>query len=171
VIALARAIPEASVVIVGVEHGSAEGRWLSAQLQAARVDNAVLVPRVGLRDVAPYLYAADCLIIPPTDEPLRRYGRTVLPMKVFPYMAAGRPILAPRLPDIEEVLRDGETALLVEPGNVQASADAVRRLLGDRQFADRLSHAAREQARTFTWAARAQLITTTLERWLPARDL
>jgi glycosyltransferase involved in cell wall biosynthesis len=168
---LARAIPEVSVVIVGVDQASREGQWLSQQLETARVANVMTVPRVGLREVASYLYAADCLVIPPTDEPLRTYGRTVLPMKVFSYLAAGRPILAPRLPDIEEVLHDGETALLVEPGSPQASATAVRRLIGDRALAARLSQSAREAARGCTWSARAQAITAALERWLRRREV
>lgn len=166
---LARAVPEVSVVLVGVDMASREGQWLSQQLESARTANVISVPRVGLRDVATYLYAADCLVIPPTDEPLRTYGRTVLPMKLFSYLAAGRPILAPRLPDIEEVLDDGVTALLVEPGNLEASATTVRRLLGDPMLGARLSEAARAAARGCTWSARAQAITAALERWLHQR--
>jgi glycosyltransferase involved in cell wall biosynthesis len=154
------------MVIVGVPPDSAEERWLSAQLRSAQADNVLTVPQVPLADVATYLYAADCLVIPPTDEPLRSYGRTVLPMKVFSYLAAGRPILAPRLPDIEEVLRDGDSALLVAPGNPAAAGAAARRILEDDVLAARLSKGARDSARAFTWSARAGTIVTTLERWL-----
>ncbi len=163
---LARALPDVSVVIVGVDESSGERQWIVQQLAARGIGNVVLVPRVGLADVATYLYAADCLVIPPTGEPLTRYRRTVLPMKLFSYLAAGRPILAPRLPDVEEVLRDGDTALLVDPGDPLSAAAAVRRLLGDPPLQARLSHAAREASRRYTWAARARVIVEALDRWL-----
>jgi glycosyltransferase involved in cell wall biosynthesis len=167
---LARAVPDASMVIVGVDDGSHERRWLDDRIDAAGVHNVIAVPRVPLASVATYLYAADCLVIPPTSEPLQVYGRTVLPMKLFSYLAAGRPIIAPRLPDIEEVVRNGETALLVEADDTSAAADAVRRLLVDRLLAARLSESCREAARGYTWAARAATIADTLDRWLrPAR--
>jgi glycosyltransferase involved in cell wall biosynthesis len=163
---LARAIPDAAMVIVGVDEASDERRWLDDRLHGAGVQNVIAVPRVPLRQVASYLYAADCLVIPPTSDPLTTYRRTVLPMKIFSYLAAGRPILAPRLPDIQEVLRDGETARLVEPDDAAAAADAVRRLLDDSALASRLSQACRDAARTCTWAARAAMIADTLGRWL-----
>jgi glycosyltransferase involved in cell wall biosynthesis len=125
-----------------------------------------LANRACRRDVARYLYAADCLVVPNTDAPLNRYGRTVLPMKLFAYMAAGRPILAPRLPDIEEVLTDDRTAVLVEPGDSVAAAAALRSLLAEPARAERLASAAREAARQFTWSARAIKITAAISRWI-----
>ena len=44
---------------------------------------------------------------------------------------AGLPIVASRVGGIPEAVRDGETGLLVEPGDAQALADAIRSLLGD----------------------------------------
>ncbi len=129
-------------------------------------NNLILVPRVGLRDVARYLYAADCLIIPPTDAPLTRYRHTVLPMKVFSYLAAGRPILAPSLPDIEEVLTDNVNAVLVPAGNVGAQAAALRALLAEPARAARLAGSALESSKGFTWSARAAAITNAIAGWI-----
>jgi glycosyltransferase involved in cell wall biosynthesis len=164
-IALAARVPDATVAIVGVDEPSPERKWLSGRIAAASVDNVRLVPRVDLRDVAAWLYAADCLVIPPTDAPLRRYGRTVLPMKLFSYMAAGRPIVAPRLPDIEEVLCHERSALLVRPGDPATAGAAVRRVLDDPTLSARLSRAARDEARQYTWRRRAAAITAAFERW------
>ncbi len=155
---LAAALPQVRVGIVGVEAGTPEQVWLERLAAARGVRNLLLVPRVGVADVAPYLYAADCLLIPPTGEPLTRYGRTVLPMKLFPYMAARRPILAPALPDIQELLTDDSTAVLTPPGDVPAAARALRALLDDAARAARLAGAAADAARDLTWHARATRI-------------
>ncbi|MEQ1911599.1 MAG: glycosyltransferase family 4 protein [Vicinamibacterales bacterium] len=165
-ITLAAAMPDAVMVIVGVDALSEDGRWLVACVARAGARNVLLRPRVDVRDVAPYLYAADCLIVPATDAPLRRYGRTVLPMKLFPYMASGTPIVAPRLPDVEEVLEHGRTALLVPPDDPPAAAAAVTALITDSARAERLGLAARDAARAFTWEARARKISERLEQWL-----
>ncbi len=165
-IALAAAVPEVRLVIVGVDADSDERRWVEQCAVGAGATNLLLVPRVGLRDVAPYLYAADCLVIPPTDAPLTRYRNTVLPMKVFSYLAAGRPILAPALPDIAEVLTDDLNAVLVPPGSVAAQAAALRALLAEPMRMARLAAAALDVSRRYTWSARAETITQTIAEWL-----
>jgi glycosyltransferase involved in cell wall biosynthesis len=50
---------------------------------------------------------------------------------VFEYMAAGRAIVASRIGLAAEVLRDGESALLVEPGDDAALAGAIGAFLDD----------------------------------------
>jgi glycosyltransferase involved in cell wall biosynthesis len=164
-IALAAALPDVQLAIVGVGT-EAERRWIESCSERAGARNVLIVPRVSVRDVSRYLYAADCLVIPPTSEPLTRYRRTVLPMKVFSYLAAGRPILAPDLPDIREVLTHNETAVLVPPGDIAAAASALRSLLVDGVHAERLASAARAASRQFTWEARARRITDALAVWI-----
>lgn len=167
-IAMAAALPYVKLAIVGVDEASDQRRWLEACAARAGAGNLLLVPRVDVADVAPYLYAADCLLIPPTGDPLTRYGRTVLPMKLFPYLAAGRPILAPRLPDIEELLTDEVNAVLVQPGDIAAAASALGELLRDGARAARLAAAAAGAARDLTWAARARTIVDFLSARLAA---
>jgi len=164
-VALAAALPDIRLVIVGAVDET-ERQWVAACGEQAGARNLTVVPRVHLGEVARYLYAADCLLIPPTDEPLTRYRRTVLPMKVFSYMAAGRPILAPALPDLEEVLTHDETAILVPPGHTESAATALRDLLLDQRRAGRLAAAALEASREFTWEARARKISSAFQTWL-----
>jgi len=164
-VALAGALPDIRLVIVGAGD-EVERRWVAASGEQAGARNITVVPRVHLSEVARYLYAADCLLIPPTGEPLTRYRRTVLPMKVFSYMAAGRPILAPALPDLEEVLTHDETAVLVPPGDTKIAARALADLLGDPRRAGRLAAAALEASRAFTWEARARTISSAFQDWL-----
>jgi glycosyltransferase involved in cell wall biosynthesis len=81
------------------------------------------------------------------------------PVKIFEYMALGKPIVASRIAQLEEILSDGETALLVEPGRPHSVADALQRLHSDRELANRLgAAAAQEAAANHTWTSRAQMI-------------
>jgi glycosyltransferase involved in cell wall biosynthesis len=170
VVRMAAAVPEALFVIVGVEPRGSEASRITKLMSTVGAENVLLRVRVNVAEVSAYLYAADCLIVPPTDTPLRRFRRTVLPMKVFSYLAAGRPILAPRLPDIEEVLSDGDTALLVTPGDVSGAASALRRLLADRSLQDRLAIGGLAASRRFTWERRARRIMEFIEQTLRMSD-
>lgn len=161
---MAAAAPDARILLLGVQPGSVEARRIDAVARSLGAGNLILRPRVPLSEVAAYLYAADCLVVPPTDEPLTRFGRTVLPMKIFMYLAAGRPILAPRLPDIEEVLTDRHTACLVSAHDPQAAAAVLVRLLADHRLQDHLSRHALAAAGQYTWAARAGRLLEFFER-------
>ncbi len=80
------------------------------------------------------------------------------PLKMFEYMAAGRPIVASDLPALREVLRDGENALLVPPEDPQALAAAIQQVRSDRALAERLVACAAEDVRAYTWDIRGQRI-------------
>ncbi|MBO1076764.1 glycosyltransferase family 4 protein [Roseomonas marmotae] len=80
------------------------------------------------------------------------------PLKVFEYMAAGRAIVAPDQPNLREVLRHGETALLFDPANPDSLWQAIVTLAEDPALRQRLGDAAREEIRRrdLTWAGNAR---------------
>lgn len=81
------------------------------------------------------------------------------PTKLFEYMAVGKGIVASRLGQIGEVLSDGETALLVEPGNAEELSAALVRLLKSPKLRESLGTAARQKAiSNHTWRRNAQNI-------------
>jgi glycosyltransferase involved in cell wall biosynthesis len=164
---VARHLPDVIFLLVGAAPGSEEERIVLRHIQEAGVRNVRLRPRVPPSEVAEYLFASDCLVIPPTAAPLRRHGRTVLPMKTFSYLAAGRPIVAPDLPDVREVLHHEENALLVPPDNVEAAAAAIRLAVSHQPVTEKLGYAARQNAAYFTWQARAERFSTFLQSVCP----
>ena len=90
------------------------------------------------------------------------------PLKVFEYMAAGKPILASDIPALREILRDGETALLLPPGEPEAWAAAARALLRDPGRAAALGARARAAfLAEYTWDARAARILAHLPPQAP----
>jgi len=118
-----------------------------------------------------WLAAADLLVIPPSRAPLDRFGTCVLPMKLFAYLAAGRPILAPEAPDTAELLEHGGNAWLVPPDRIEAAAAGLDRLLGDAALRARLAAGARALSETLTWDRRAEAIAAFLQARLAQRSL
>lgn len=160
---LAEDFPDATVVLVGSEgHGPIEAR-------AAGMSNVIVRPWCSRSELVPYLYAADILAVPPTSGPLQNVGNTVLPIKTFIYLAAGRAIFAPDTPDLHELLRDGDNAMLVRPDDRRAAHAAMARLLGDAALRERLGKRAWDDAQSLTWQARGDRLAAFLERIVAER--
>jgi glycosyltransferase involved in cell wall biosynthesis len=90
------------------------------------------------------------------------YGRHVavselLGLTALEAMSSGTPVVASRIGGLAEVVADGETGFLVEPGDVAALGDRLALLLGDRRLAARLGANARDLVlQRFTWRACAE---------------
>src|SRR5215218_1493388 len=86
---------------------------------------------------------ADLLVLPSLYEEL---GTVLLEA-----MYAGLPIVASKTGGIPEVVEDGVNGLLVPPGDPEALARAIDRLLADRSLANRLSEGAHERGKDYDW--------------------
>jgi len=103
-----------------------------------------IVDRQPREAMASYLALADVLVSP------RAYGGN-LPLKVFDYLAAGRPIVATDIPTHRTVLAE-DRAVLVAPGT-DALAQGILSVLADPARAERLGRAARRYAQShFGWS-------------------
>lgn len=157
VLDMAERMPEAEFLLVGSKgQGPIERR-------AEPLPNVRVFSWRKMSEVSPFLFAADVLVIPPSAQPLQRAGHTVLPIKSFHYLAAGRPVLAGDTPDVREVITHGRNGLLVPPGDPAAAVDELRRLRGSAETWRRLSEAARADGRAHTWSARAERILAYME--------
>jgi glycosyltransferase involved in cell wall biosynthesis len=155
ILQLADLAPDIKFVLIGdVEDGD---RRFADTVRRRGLANIRQMPWVRPGDLAPYLFAADVLLIPPTAAPLTRYGTTVLPIKTFVYLGAGKPILAPDLPDLRGVLSE-RNAVLVEPDNPTAAANALRRVFESPDLARSIADQARSDSRKYTWRRRARRI-------------
>jgi phosphatidylinositol alpha-mannosyltransferase len=70
-------------------------------------------------------------------------------------MAAGTPVVSTDIDGYRNVATDGENALLVEPGNAQALASAMSRIIADPRLATRLTAAGRIHAQSYSLDALA----------------
>jgi glycosyltransferase involved in cell wall biosynthesis len=105
--------------------------------------------------VVEYVAAADALVIPDTVTTL-----TASPLKLFEYMAAGRPIVLRELPALREILADD--GLYFPPGDAAVLTTALALLAADPALAARLGQAAAARAGAYTYRARAARVLATL---------
>lgn len=66
-----------------------------------------------------------------------------IPVALMEAMALRRPVIASRLSGIPELVEDGKTGFLVEPGDVQALVASLKRVCADVELARRVGEAAR----------------------------
>jgi colanic acid/amylovoran biosynthesis glycosyltransferase len=72
-----------------------------------------------------------------------------MPLALLEAMAHGLPVVTTTIAGIPEFVTDGESGLLVEPRDPEAFAEALERVLGDHQLAERLGRGAAAAARRF----------------------
>jgi len=143
--AFARAVasdPGLMLVCVGAADGQAEVELTSTLAPAVR-DRIRIVVRQPRTMMPVWFGLADALVS------LRTCGENV-PLKLFEYMAAGKPIIATRGLAHQPLLNDSRAYLCVaDPGGV---ADAIHRLFGDTRRAQQVGdQAADYAARNFSW--------------------
>lgn len=116
---------------------------LEAQVAEAGLDGVVQF-QGQVTDVAAWLRRAQLAIHPAHEEGF--------PNAVLEAMASGLPVIATAVGGTPEVIRDGETGLLVPPSDPSALAAAIEKLASDPELRLRLGRAARQEIRTrFSW--------------------
>ena len=115
---------------------------LEERIRAAGLEAAVVLAGAQPSDrVAAFVADADVAVQPSI---VLASGKTEgIPVALMEAMAAERPVVASRVSGIPELVIDGETGLLVQPGDAEDLADAIARLAGDRGLASRLARAGR----------------------------
>ncbi|HEV2891757.1 MAG TPA: glycosyltransferase [Frankiaceae bacterium] len=99
-------------------------------------------------ELAKAMYAAEVVVVP--SVPAASGDQDGLPVVLLEAMGAGSAIVASRLAGIDEAVVDGESGLLVPPGDVAALRDALAGLLADPGRRAALGAAAAERAESFS---------------------
>jgi glycosyltransferase involved in cell wall biosynthesis len=160
-------VPEAQALIVGGHDKEPDLGRLRAAAQRLGIDQRVTFTGLVAPSAVPALLArADILALPNPPSAISTHATS--PLKLFEYMAAGRAIVASDLPSIREVLQHDVTTWLVTPGDPQALAAGIARLMNDPALRQRLADAARVQVAEYSWSRRAEKIDALLTEVLSA---
>ncbi len=159
--------PWAQFEVAGGSDSVADMLRLQAQQQG--IDNLTFLGQISPSSARELQQRCDALIAPFARRIESDSGvdiaRWTSPLKVFEYMASGRPIVISDLPVLREVLRPDVDALMIAPEDPDALIAALRRLADDPELGARLAASALERAHTeFTWDVRARGI---LARFVP----
>lgn len=154
-------VAKSKLVLVGRGSGFDAAKAQAVQLG---IESAVFFTGPVPAHAAPeMLAAADVLLSPQVhnQDGSLFFGS---PTKLFEYMAMGKPIIASDLAQIGDILENEKTALLTEPGNVDALADAIERALSDPGALAPLAIAARNLLdEGHTWARRIEAMDSALK--------
>lgn len=115
-------------------------------------------------EVPLFLKAADVLVLPNSANQAISFYTS--PLKLFEYMASGRPIVSSNLPSIAEILNK-ENAVLFNPGDIDALVDRIRYLLEHPEHAHSIALKALEDVKNYSWHNRAQRIINFLKKTNP----
>lgn len=168
---LIRALPaDAPLTIVGSEGHDEQlpEREYPALLRSLATGRRVRFLGAVDDDTLALLYRTAAVVVVPSVE-RTCYGRQVavselLGLVALEAMASGTPVIASRIGGLPEVVRDGITGYLVEPGDVAALNDRIAMVLGDAPTAAALGRNAR------AWATEALSWDSCAARCLSAYD-
>ena len=118
---------------------------LAHSVGAAALNGKVELAGGRTHDELPAEYqAADLVVVPSVAD--RSGDRDGLPNVVLEAMASGKPVVASRVGAIAAAVEDGETGLLVPPGDPDLLSAAIDRLAAAPELRERLGSAARRRA-------------------------
>jgi len=130
-----------NVLLVGGCHSTGR-KPLEEQAQRLGIGSRLRLQRFR-QDIPQILAALDVFVLPSLQEGLGTAAIEALAME--------RPVVATRVGGIPDVIQDGVTGLLVPPGDPQSLAQAILRLLDNRELAQALARAGRKHIkREFT---------------------
>jgi phosphatidylinositol alpha-mannosyltransferase len=138
----------ARLLLVGTGPGEREAR---RYVLTRQLDDVEFLGRVSEAQKAQLFKTADIYVSPAT-------GRESFGIVLLEAMSAGAPIICSDIHGYRGVVRRERDGILVEPGNADALAASIRRLIDDPTLRAQLSRAGEERAQLFTWERVGQAV-------------
>ena len=130
-------------------------QWIEGYACGARLKDDISITGWVDHDLVPsLLQCVDVAVAPYPDLDDFYFS----PLKLYEYMAMGKPIVASAIGQIAEVLEHGVTGRLSRPGDPSDLAHQIELLRQDSTMAAALGRGASRRARAFTWKRNAKRI-------------
>jgi glycosyltransferase involved in cell wall biosynthesis len=155
-------LPSAHLLVVG------EGPrrpWIEGYATGAGLEDAItLTGWVGHDDLPGLITRMDVATAPyPNAE-----GHYFSPLKLYEYLALGRPIIASRIGQTAQVLEGSNAALLLPPGDPAALTQGLLRLANDPALSESLARQSAIEGRRHDWTDNARAIVGLVRQGVPA---
>lgn len=164
VVEMAKRDPSNNYLIVGGRAKQVEA-WKKI---IGSMSNLQLIGQIPNAEVPLVLEKQDVLLLPNQRKMFGNSAEDIAnwtsPMKMFEYMASGRVIISSNLPVLKEVLEDRKNAYLVEPDNVDAWLETIRRIERNPDEARRIAKQAEQDVQNYSWTRRAERIIDVMKR-------
>lgn len=149
-------LPEVCFALVG---GSLKDVALYHQKSIDRgLENVMFTGHVAQEKLSLYILASDILLMPYTTNFSIEHSLYTSPMKMFEYLAAGKPIVATDFKVLHEVLHHKHNAFFVEPDSGYELARGIRYFLDNPVEAKNIALTAKNDAKKYDWEKRATSI-------------
>ena len=147
---IAEEVPECVFILVGARSDS-EIEATKDRLDPALKDRVRVVLRQPREIIPLYLDLADLLVSP------RIHGRN-LPLKIFDYLAAGKPIVATALPTHEKILNESR-AVLVDPSAARLALETARLLRDPKRMQELADEASAYAEERLSWMSYVKTVS------------
>jgi glycosyltransferase involved in cell wall biosynthesis len=135
--------PACRMSIAGI--GPEQERLRQAAIDCGVADAVTFVGRLGRDAIAALYKSADLALNPSRVDNM--------PNSILEALASGVPVVSTHVGGVPYMVDHGRTALLVPPQDPQAMADAMARLLRDRDLAHRIANTGLTDVQQFGWPA------------------
>ena len=152
IIKIAEDIPEAKFLLVG------DGPlYQEIKERTKNVRNIIIIGAVNNNNIPGFLACSDVLIAPFNTKrfnKLQDYGFWWCPVKLFEYMASGRPIVSYDFSEVKNIVKD--SAILAKQGSLNDFINCIKLLLADKNKRENLGRKARKISLGYTWDKRGE---------------
>lgn len=157
--------PDIRFLIVG--DGIMKNEWVQISHNVGVYDKFIFTGKVPIVMVSHYINASDVCVSPFRKARNAKIGLS--PLKIYEYMACGKPVVCSRIPNLE-FIEQQKTGILVEPQNPEELAKAIIDLMDDENLREEMGINARDLAvKNYSWEANARKVEETCENLMNSR--
>ena len=137
-----------------VGEGGRMKSWLEDFIHTHNLQNVVIFTGyVEHKEIPQYVAAMDIVLAPYPNLQFFYYS----PVKIFEYLAAGKPVVTTRIGQIAEIITDGVDGVLCEPDDLNGTINRIEELIDQPKLRQNIGVAARENIlRHHVWKEKAK---------------
>ena len=146
---------------------SRQRKALAKQIRKLGLEERVVIQAAAPHHEIPALIAQADICVAPLGLNDRNVTQGACPIKILEYMACARPLLAPNMPIVRELVREDIDGVLFSPNDPEDLARKALTLLDDFKLSKRLAESASKRALTkFTWRESQKKLAKVYEKLL-----